>query len=167
MKQHEVVACHDCEYWRLLCEAVPGWGYACHYMLDTDQLRAPLKPRDCYHKKGTPYKRVGGGMFRQRRSIRLPYEEQGLIYFTCLSYHRQSAAMQKKIESLSKMCGGAYADALFEWVTTGESVLYISMKYFVSESVLYAIRKKFYETWNVFGLLERKNAAREKEGKGK
>ncbi len=86
-------------------------------------------------------------MFKKRRGIKLPYKKQGLIYFTCLDIRNQPQTTQEKIESLCEDIGGEYKDALYEVMTSERSVRSIALDRYVSESTLYALRKKFYEAW--------------------
>lgn len=83
--------------------------------------------------------------FRKLRGVRLPEEKQGLIRYTCLNYASQPEWMRRKIERLCEEYGGEHRRALFEVMTTRKSIAKIAMEYAVSESVLYARRKAFYE----------------------
>ena len=85
--------------------------------------------------------------FRKYRGIKLSEEEQGIIFYTCLSFPKLNEKTKKKIERLCVECAGAYSHALFELVTTRHSVTSLSRKYYLSESSLYELRKKFYEAW--------------------
>lgn len=82
------------------------------------------------------------------KGLKLPYIKQGLIYFTCLNYDSLSEEMQNGIDLLCYECGKEYKKALFELVTTQNSVINISQKYYVSESLLYRLRKRFYSEWD-------------------
>lgn len=87
-------------------------------------------------------------MFKKRRSIKVPYRRQGLIYFTCINMQTQPKAIQDKINRLCSEVGGEDSGALFELLTTEDvSVTYIANKYFVNEKKLYKMRKSFYEKW--------------------
>ena len=85
--------------------------------------------------------------FKKLRGVSLPEEKQGLIRYTCLTYRDQSAHIQKKIRRLCNEHGGLYGAALWEVMCTRESVTSISLRHHVSETVLYEIRKDFYEAW--------------------
>jgi hypothetical protein len=87
-------------------------------------------------------------MFKKMRSINLPYQEQGEIYFTCLNYSSKPETVQRNIDSLCAACGGDYRDALFETVTTNQSIDAVALKHNLSPSMLYRLRKNFYETWD-------------------
>ncbi len=86
-------------------------------------------------------------MFKKRRGINLSYPMQGFICFTCLTYDAQPKTVKTKINKLCSKIGGEFKDALFEFVTTEKTAVEIGMKYYVSESKLYDLRKKFYESW--------------------
>lgn len=85
--------------------------------------------------------------FKKLRGVNIPAKKQLLIRAICLNYDDRPKWEQTKIERLCDMCGGGYSAALFEAMTTEKSISQISMQYFVSETVLYDIRKKFYERW--------------------
>lgn len=86
-------------------------------------------------------------MFKKRRGIKLSYAKQGLIYFTCLNYRDLPEDMQRKILNLCIEVGGEYYGALFALMASGESVTKVSMEYYVGETLLYRLRRTFYETW--------------------
>lgn len=71
-----------------------------------------------------------------------------MIYFTCMTYDKQPKDVQEKIKRLCRECGGEHAEALFMLLTRENiSVPWIERTYFVSDSVLYERRKRFYERW--------------------
>lgn len=88
-------------------------------------------------------------MFRKLRGLRLPYNVQGYIYFTCANYRQQSKEIKNKIRALCEQTGGQYSDALFDVLTkAGQySVERIAMEHYVSPETLYRLRRKFYEAW--------------------
>lgn len=83
-------------------------------------------------------------MFRFKRGVPLTYEEQGYIYFTSLMYKRLPLATQRKIRSLCAAAGGEYKEALFAFVTTEMGATEVCTKYFLSQSTLERIVKKYY-----------------------
>lgn len=87
-------------------------------------------------------------MFKKMKSLKIPYNKQGLIYFTCVNYDIQPPKVQKKILNLCIESGGEYYQALFDMVTTGKGVLEISQKYYISENTAYRLKRKFYKEWN-------------------
>ena len=87
-------------------------------------------------------------MFKKRRGIHIPYEQQGLIYFTCVNYKDMPDETQDKIHRLCQEVGKEYADVLYKVVTdTKRSIRSLAMEYHISETQLYHYRKKFYENW--------------------
>lgn len=87
-------------------------------------------------------------MFKKRRGIHIPYNKQGLIYFTCMNVREMPEEVQQKILNLCVEVGKEDYKALYEVLTNGnKSVLSISLEYFLSEKRLYRLRKEFYEKW--------------------
>lgn len=85
--------------------------------------------------------------FKKLRGVRLPEEKQGLIRYTCLNYAAADRRTREKIERLCQKCGGEYERALFDVVTTRRSITAIAMEHYVSETLLYRMRRDFYENW--------------------
>lgn len=85
--------------------------------------------------------------FKKLRGVRLPEKKQMLIRSICLNYRDRPKYEQERINRLCEKCGGAHSAALFEIMTTEHSVRSVALKYYISESVLYDIRKRFYESW--------------------
>lgn len=50
--------------------------------------------------------------FKYLPSVHKGYAEQGMIFFACQNYARQTAEVQSKIDRLCREAGGEYADAL-------------------------------------------------------
>lgn len=86
-------------------------------------------------------------MFKKMRGIKLPYEKQGLIYFTCRDYKNLSAYKRAQIESLCSKIGREDEDALFDFLTTNKSAVKVAAEHFIDESKLYRLRKRFYEEY--------------------
>jgi hypothetical protein len=87
-------------------------------------------------------------MFKKRRGIKLPYNKQGLIYFTCVNHMDMPEDVQQKIVNLCAEIGKEHAEALYRVVTDdAKSIRNLSMEYHISETQLYYYRKKFYELW--------------------
>ena len=87
-------------------------------------------------------------MFKKRRGIHIPYELQGLIYFTCVNHKDMPDEIQDKIHRLCQEVGKEYADVLYKVVTDNKrSIRSLAMEYHISETQLYHYRKKFYENW--------------------
>lgn len=87
-------------------------------------------------------------MFKKRRGIHIPYNKQGLIYFTCMTVKEQPPEIQQKILNLCMSVGEEDWQALYELVTDStQSVTALALKYFINEKRLYKLRKEFYESW--------------------
>ena len=85
--------------------------------------------------------------FKKMRSIRRTYDEQGYICFLCRTYNRQPDYVKRKIDALCSDIGGIHKDTLFELVTSRKTAQEISRKRHLSLSVLYDLRKQFYENF--------------------
>ncbi len=88
-------------------------------------------------------------MFKKRRGIKVPYNKQGLIYFTCVNINEMPDNVKHKIVGLCEEVGGTeYAEVLYKVVTDStKSIRSLSIEYHISETQLYHYRKKFYEMW--------------------
>jgi len=86
--------------------------------------------------------------FKKRKGVHIPYNKQGLIYFTCVNVKDMPEEVQNKILNLCIEVAGEDYKALYEVMTNDKkSVLSISLEYFLSEKKLYRLRKEFYEKW--------------------
>lgn len=93
-------------------------------------------------------KERSGLSFRKLRGVNRPEKVQGMIYYTCKNFERQPKHIREKIKRLCKECGGEHEEALFVLLTRENvSVPWIERNYYVSDSVLYERRKRFYERW--------------------
>lgn len=87
-------------------------------------------------------------MFKKRRGIKVPYNTQGLIYFTCVNYRDFPEEVLQKIVRLCDEIGKEHSEVLFEVMTnSSKSIRALAMDYHISETQLYHYRKKFYESW--------------------
>ena len=87
-------------------------------------------------------------MFKKRRGIHIPYNKQGLIYFTCVNHREMPEEVQNKIVDICNEVGGEYSEVLYKVVTdSNRSVRSLAIEYNISERNLYYYRKKFYEAW--------------------
>jgi len=87
-------------------------------------------------------------MFKKRRGIHLPYNKQGLIYFTCVNTDSMTEDVHRKIQKLCDDIGGVHAEVLYKVVTdSNKSIRSLALEYHISETQLYYYRKKFYEAW--------------------
>ena len=87
-------------------------------------------------------------MFKKRRGIHIPYNKQGLIYFTCVNHKDMPVHIQNKIVRLCNEVGKEYSEVLYKVVTdSNKSIRALAMEYHISETQLYHYRKRFYEAW--------------------
>lgn len=87
-------------------------------------------------------------MFKKRRGIHIPYNKQGLIYFTCVNIKDMPEHIQQKILNLCEEVGKEHAEVLFQVVTnSNKSIRSLAIEHHISERSLYRYRKKFYEEW--------------------
>lgn len=87
-------------------------------------------------------------MFKKRRGIKLSYNKQGLIYFSCMNYNEMPEHIQHKIRCLIWEVTTEHCEALFKVLTdSNETIRSVAFKYHISETQLYHYRKKFYEMW--------------------
>ena len=78
----------------------------------------------------------------------MPYNEQGLIYFTCMNIKKLPKEEQQRIRSLCYEVAGDYAEALYMLLTDDtKNVNAVSMRYYLSSSQLYEYRRRFYERY--------------------
>ena len=82
--------------------------------------------------------------FRFKRGIPVSYEEQGYIYFTSRRYRELTPGQQEKIRRLCREAGREHADALFAFVTTDSGAEAVCTKYYISESTLERVVKRYY-----------------------
>ena len=85
--------------------------------------------------------------FKKLRGVALPEDKQGLIRYSCLTYKEQPRHIQNKIQRLCREVGGAYQAALWDVMCSKSSITSIAMAHHVSETVLYELRRRFYERW--------------------
>ena len=87
---------------------------------------------------------------KKMRSLSIGYAKQQAIYRTCRRFYEQPPEVQEKIERLCN--AAAHGDrqkynALFAVLTGGKPIRLIAMEHHFSETVLYDMRKEFYEAW--------------------
>ena len=91
----------------------------------------------------------------------LPYNEQGYIYFVCKTFGNQPKETQGRIKSLCEEIGGTeYSAALFAALTSPISIRAAAQKYYISESQLYKLRKRFYESFAKYARTQAHRAER-------
>lgn len=90
--------------------------------------------------------------FKYMRSLRMTYAEQGKCFFTCRNYERLDRIEQERIRSICASCGAgddAKRRAIFTFMTTDISFRECCLRYYISDSTLDRLRRKFYELWKV------------------
>lgn len=87
-------------------------------------------------------------MFKKLRGVHIPYNKQGLIYFTCMNAKHMPEDVQQKILNLCIEVSGQHYKALYTMLTDdSKNVHAVSMEFHICETQLYFYRKKFYEKW--------------------
>ncbi len=77
----------------------------------------------------------------------LPFKKQLKIYATCLNYSDEPQEVQHKIINLCYQCGGEHHEALFKAVTTEDRVIDVAAEYYIHETWLIRLIKRFYQCW--------------------
>lgn len=78
----------------------------------------------------------------------IPYNRQGLIYFTCLNIEDQPEHIRKKVLELCIRAAGENNNALYEVLTNSDiGIPEIAIKYGISEKMICNCRQRFYEIW--------------------
>lgn len=87
-------------------------------------------------------------MFKKRRGIHIPYNKQGLIYFTCMNIGDMPEDVKEKILRLCIEVSGQHYQALYALLTDDtKSIHGVAMDFNICETQLYLYRKRFYENW--------------------
>ena len=85
--------------------------------------------------------------FKYRKSMKLPYRKQGYIFFRC---QLANSLPEEEREKIKKACDSTgFGDAVYEYITTDASSIYICQKHYISEKWL-AVK-----TAEVFRLLDK------------
>ncbi len=84
-------------------------------------------------------------MFRFKKGIGIPYEQQGYIYFISRKYKKLPKIKREKIEAHCRAVGGPYWRALFEFVTTDAGQVAVCMRHYLSTSTLERLVKRYYQ----------------------
>lgn len=82
--------------------------------------------------------------FRFKRSVPVPYDEQGYIFFQSRRYKRLEPAEQQQILDLCMEAGGEHYKALFDFVTEGTGAVAVCAKHYISQSTLERIVRRYY-----------------------
>lgn len=92
-------------------------------------------------------------IFRYKKRLKLKYNVQGYIYFTCQNYNCLSECHKSVIDRICAEVGGdIYREALFSVITTNRSVVSISMEHHMSESALREKINQFYREYKKQGI---------------
>lgn len=84
-------------------------------------------------------------MYRYKKSVGGSYARQGYIYFASLRYRELPRRRQETIRRLCQECGGEYADALLEFVTTEHGAVAVCMAHHLSQSTLERAVRRYYQ----------------------
>ena len=90
-------------------------------------------------------------MFRYKKSVPVSYERQGYIYFRSRCYKDLPEQEKRQIVNLCMTAGGAYYQALFEFVTSDEGATAVCMRHHLSRSTLERAVRKYYTSFQQFG----------------
>ena len=82
--------------------------------------------------------------FRYKKSVPVDYDLQGYIYFASRRYKSLPPERQHRIWNLCVEAGGEYYQALFEFVTSDVGATAVCRKYFLSQSTLERIVRRYY-----------------------
>ena len=69
--------------------------------------------------------------FKYRKSMRLPYRRQGYLFFRCQYLNDEEA---EKVKTICDKTG--HGNAVYEYITTDASSVYVSQRYYISEKWL-------------------------------
>lgn len=83
-------------------------------------------------------------MFRYRKSIPVPYDQQGYIYFASRRWGSRPGREQRRILRLCTEAGGEHYRALYEYVTRGTPAAEICGKHYISQSTLDRMTRRYY-----------------------
>ena len=87
-------------------------------------------------------------MFKKKKSIHLSYVRQGLIYFTCATYHIQSQKVQTSIENLCVEIAGEDYQVLFRLLIGDRTVERTAGDNYINDKLLSKWRADFYHEWD-------------------
>lgn len=85
--------------------------------------------------------------FRYRPGLGIPYDRQGLIFFTGRDYENQPMRVRRKIENLCRAAAGENWRALLCYVTTDAGTVAVCQRYHMSENSLHRMVRKYYRLW--------------------
>lgn len=84
-------------------------------------------------------------VFRQNKRLKVPYWQQGYIFFVSRKYDKLPAYQQEWIREHCQEVGGDYWKALFEYMTTDIRWTAVCLKHYISETTLRNIVRRYYE----------------------
>lgn len=88
--------------------------------------------------------------FKFMRTVGLSYEEQGECYFTCQRYAKLDRIERERIESICRSVSAGddvKRQAILAYMTTRISWRETCARFYVSDSTLDRLRRRFYELW--------------------
>lgn len=85
-----------------------------------------------------------GQVFRYKRSVPVSYDRQGYIYYSSRLYRTMPAKKQETLRRLVRDAGGQHAQALMDYVTGNLSASQVCAKYYISQSTLERLVRKYY-----------------------
>lgn len=88
--------------------------------------------------------------FRYLPGVKLDYQAQGAIWFTCQTYRRQPPEVQAKIRAIcSRVSGGDSMKrrAILAYMTTRASFRECCDRHYISDATLDRLRRAFYAEW--------------------
>ncbi len=83
-------------------------------------------------------------MFRYKRAVPVSYDRQGYIYFLSRAYKGLPEAEQQRIRKACREAGGEHEKALFAFVTSDMGQTAVCSRYYISQSTLERIVRKYY-----------------------
>ena len=85
-------------------------------------------------------------MFKKRRGINIPYNDQGLVHFICVNHERLPEKVVGMIVDICVDITKEHSKALFRVMTDDtKSIRNLALEHHISETQLYHYRKIFYE----------------------
>lgn len=86
--------------------------------------------------------------FRFKRSVTVPYNRQGAIWFAMKRYHSMPEQKKKKVNELLRAAAGENWEALRDYLTSDEENKDVIKKHHIASSTtIYRAMKKFMEAF--------------------
>lgn len=83
--------------------------------------------------------------FRYRPGLGIPYDRQGLVYFTSRTYDDQPPRVRRKIDNLCRAAAGEHWRALFDYAVNGDNAVAVSRRHHIGENTLYRAVRRYYQ----------------------